>query len=46
MYPGGKVKTTYEKANVASNDRFFAKRLVGFGQHWSFRIAYVGHIYK
>jgi len=46
MYPGGKVTKSYEKANVGSNDRFFAKRLVGFGQHWAFRIAYVGSVYR
>ncbi len=45
-YPGGRVTKKYARANRAYRDRFFAKRLVGFGQHWGFRIAYVGYIYR
>jgi hypothetical protein len=45
MSPAGRVSKEYVTSHRGYRDRFFAKRLLPFGRHWNFRIAYVGQIY-
>lgn len=45
MQATGRATKKYVGFNKGYRDIHFARRLVPFGQHWNFRIAYVGELY-
>lgn len=42
----GRATRSYETAHKGYRDRFFSRRLLDYGQHWAFRIVYVGNVYR
>ena len=46
MFAASRVTKSYTRHNKGYRDRFFARRPLAFGEHWGFRIAYVGYFYR